>query len=114
MAMDFDRQVLHAALQTAQPHRGLVRALKDRKRVATRYDRCPETFFSAVIRVAIALFWIWSRTCPEPKPIEPDPGRRVRFWTPVTPEAGALVQAVQQAMFKNPRAIIQDRHGRGH
>ena len=32
--------------------------LKDWSRVATRYDRCPETFFSAVILAATVLFWL--------------------------------------------------------
>ena len=32
--------------------------LKDWRRVATRYDRCPETFFSAIILAATLLFWL--------------------------------------------------------
>lgn len=32
--------------------------LKDWRRVATRYDRCPETFFSAIVLAAIVLFWL--------------------------------------------------------
>lgn len=32
--------------------------LKDWRRVATRYDRCPETFFSAIILAATVLFWL--------------------------------------------------------
>ena len=32
--------------------------LKDWRRVATRYDRCPETFFSAFILAATVLFWL--------------------------------------------------------
>ena len=32
--------------------------LKDWRRVATRYDRCPETFFSAVALAATVLFWL--------------------------------------------------------
>ena len=32
--------------------------LKDRRRVATRYDRCPETFFSAIALAATVLFWL--------------------------------------------------------
>ena len=31
--------------------------LKDWRRVATRYDRCPETFFSAIMLAATVLFW---------------------------------------------------------
>ncbi len=32
--------------------------LKDWRRVATRYDRFPETFFSAIALAAIVLFWL--------------------------------------------------------
>ena len=32
--------------------------LKDWRRVATRYDRCPETFFSAIMLAATVLFWL--------------------------------------------------------
>ena len=32
--------------------------LKDWRRIATRYDRCPETFFSAIALAATVLFWL--------------------------------------------------------
>jgi transposase len=32
--------------------------LKDRRRVATRYDRCPETFLSAIALATTTLFWL--------------------------------------------------------
>jgi len=32
--------------------------LKDWRRVATRYDRCSETFFSAIMLAATVLFWL--------------------------------------------------------
>ena len=32
--------------------------LKDWRRVATRYDRCPETFFSAAMLAATVIFWL--------------------------------------------------------
>tara|TARA_R110000868_G_scaffold198474_1_gene444768 strand:+ start:612 stop:1001 length:390 start_codon:yes stop_codon:yes gene_type:complete len=32
--------------------------LKDWRRVATRYDRYPETFFSAILLAAIVIFWL--------------------------------------------------------
>ncbi len=32
--------------------------LKDRRRVATQYDRCPETFSSAIMLAATVLFWL--------------------------------------------------------
>jgi transposase len=33
--------------------------LKDWRRVATRYDRCPTVFLSAVALAATVLFWLW-------------------------------------------------------
>jgi transposase len=39
--------------------------LKDRRRVATRYDRCPTAFFSAIALAATVIFWLW--------PMSPDP-----------------------------------------
>ena len=32
--------------------------LKDWRRVATRYDRCPQTFFSAIALAATVIFWL--------------------------------------------------------
>ena len=32
--------------------------LKDWRRIATRYDRCAHTFFSAICIAAIVIFWI--------------------------------------------------------
>jgi len=32
--------------------------LKDWRRVATRYDRCPTAFFSAIALVATVIFWL--------------------------------------------------------
>jgi transposase len=32
--------------------------LKDWRRVATRYDRCPTVFFSAVTLAATVIFWL--------------------------------------------------------
>ncbi len=32
--------------------------LKDWRRVATRYDRCPNVFFSAIALAATVLFWL--------------------------------------------------------
>jgi transposase len=32
--------------------------LKDWRRVATRYDRCPKVFLSAVARAATVMFWL--------------------------------------------------------
>ncbi|PTW44544.1 DDE family transposase [Rhodovulum kholense] len=32
--------------------------LTDWRRVATRYDRCPETFFSAIALAATVMFWL--------------------------------------------------------
>ena len=33
--------------------------LKDWRRVATRYDRCPKVFTSAIALAATVLFWLW-------------------------------------------------------
>jgi transposase len=32
--------------------------LKDWRRVATRYDRCPNAFFAAVALAAAVIFWL--------------------------------------------------------
>jgi transposase len=32
--------------------------LKDRRRVATRYDRCPKVFFSAIALASTVMFWL--------------------------------------------------------
>jgi transposase len=40
--------------------------LKDWRRVATRYDRCPTVFFSAVALAATVILWLWS-TSPDPR-----------------------------------------------
>ena len=32
--------------------------LKDWRRVATRYDRCPKTFLSAIALAATVIFWL--------------------------------------------------------
>jgi len=32
--------------------------LKDWRRVATRYDRCPRTVFSAIILAALGIYWL--------------------------------------------------------
>lgn len=39
--------------------------LKDWRRVATRYDRCPKAFFSAVALAATVIFWLSSMS-PDP------------------------------------------------
>jgi transposase len=32
--------------------------LKDWRRIATRYDRCPKVFLSAIVLAAIVMFWL--------------------------------------------------------
>nr|WP_268878271.1 transposase [Mesobaculum littorinae] len=32
--------------------------LKDWRRVATRYDRCPKAFFSAIALAAVVIYWL--------------------------------------------------------
>ena len=50
--------------------------LKDWRHVATRYDRCPTVFLSAVALAATVMFWVWvltldlqikSAPCPTPQ-----------------------------------------------
>jgi hypothetical protein len=45
-------------LQAPQPHRIMLGHLKDWRRVATRYDRCPTAFFSAIALAATVIFWL--------------------------------------------------------
>jgi len=33
--------------------------LKDWRRVATRYDRCPKVFLSAIALAALVIYWLW-------------------------------------------------------
>jgi hypothetical protein len=35
--------------------------LKDWRRVATRYDRCPKVFLSTVALAATVMFWLWRK-----------------------------------------------------
>jgi hypothetical protein len=37
---------------------GSAHRLKDWRRVATRYDRCPKTFFSTIALAATVIFWL--------------------------------------------------------
>ncbi len=32
--------------------------LKDWRRVATRYDRCPKVFLSSIVLAAIVIYWL--------------------------------------------------------
>ena len=41
--------------------------------------------------------------------MDPTPGRWGPFWTPITPEAGSLLQAVQQLMRQNGIRVIRSR-----
>lgn len=36
--------------------------LKDWRRVATRYDRCPKVFLSAIALAALVIYWLWVLT----------------------------------------------------
>jgi len=44
--------------QAPLPHRTVFGRLNDWRRLATRYDRCPKAFFSAVALAATAIFWL--------------------------------------------------------
>ena len=50
----------HDAVLYRQRHRieNMFGRLKDWRRVATRYDRCPTVFFSALALAATVLFWL--------------------------------------------------------
>lgn len=50
--------------------------LKDWRRVATRYDRCPTTFFSAIALAATVNFWLGSAS-PGPREVQSIFTRRV-------------------------------------
>jgi transposase len=43
---------------TAASMAALIAKLKDWRRIATRYDRCAHTFFSAICIAAIVIFWL--------------------------------------------------------
>jgi len=47
-------------IQYKQRHKveNMFARLKDWRRVATRYDRCAHTFFSAITIAAIVIYWI--------------------------------------------------------
>ena len=61
-----DRRVLSGIILTAAVTRYKRRnrieimfgRLKDWRRIATRYDRCPVVFFSAIALAATVLFWL--------------------------------------------------------
>ena len=55
--------------------------LKDWRRVATRYDRCPETFFSAILLAATVLFWLRNSMSLDPSlPSGAGPSSTGRSW----------------------------------
>ena len=51
--------------------------LNDWRRVATRYDRCPEKLGSAIMLVAIVLLWLRNSMGPEPERLRDPCPRRV-------------------------------------
>ena len=56
------RKTGHACCETLyrQRHKveGMFGKLKDRRRIATRYDRCAHTFFSAICLAAAVIFYL--------------------------------------------------------
>ena len=50
----------HDTVRYRQRHRieNMFAKLKDWRRIAMRYDRCPEIFLSAIALAAIVLFWL--------------------------------------------------------
>jgi hypothetical protein len=57
-AMQDPGQIRQAPLQTAQRIEIMFGRLKDRWRVATRYNRCPKAFFSAIALAAVVICWL--------------------------------------------------------
>jgi transposase len=51
-------EVRQATLQTSQPIEIMFGRLKDWRRVATRYDRCPKVFLSAIALAALVIYWL--------------------------------------------------------
>ena len=53
-------RIPHDAERYRQRHRieNMFGRLKDWRRIAMRYDRCPEIFLSAIALAAIVLFWL--------------------------------------------------------
>lgn len=47
-----------ALYQTRHKVENLFAKLKDWQRIATRYDRCAHTFFSAICIAAAVIFWL--------------------------------------------------------
>ena len=43
--------------------------LKDWRRVAMRYDRCPKVFLSAIALAATVIYWLWVLSLGVPSPI---------------------------------------------
>jgi transposase len=54
--------------------------LKDWRRVATRYDRCPTVFLSAVALAATVLFWLWVLTLGCSRLLRPQLTRSGHSW----------------------------------
>ena len=51
-------KVRQAPLQKTQPDRDHVRQVEGLGRVATRYDRCPKIFLSAIALAALVFYWL--------------------------------------------------------
>jgi transposase len=53
-------KVSHDAIRYRQRHRieNAFARLKDWRRIATRYDRCPKVFLSACALAAVVMFWL--------------------------------------------------------
>jgi transposase len=56
-----DRPIRHDKRRYRRRHRieMMFGRLKDWRRVATRYDRCPVVFLSAIALAATVMFWLW-------------------------------------------------------
>ncbi len=58
LAAEGTGKVRQASLQTAHRIEIMFGRLKDWRRVATRYDRCPKVFLSAIALAALVIYWL--------------------------------------------------------
>ncbi|WP_434802275.1 transposase [Paracoccus sediminicola] len=57
-ATEEDRQIRQAPLKRRNRIEIMFGRLKDWRRVATRYDRCPKVFLSAIALAATVIYWL--------------------------------------------------------
>ena len=84
--------------------------LKDWRRVATRYDRCPKVFLSACALAAVVMFWLceryWTRRPKLTVSILPPPSRQQRAANVVSPRCGCHLTVADKALLHNAKFVI--------